>query len=65
MVDIAGGAASFQGFHECRYVSGEERWRGAVDGDDLTLRIDVVLDCATTATQRTVATLTARRSAGR
>jgi hypothetical protein len=59
-VDIAGGADAFQGFDECRYVSGDERWRGRLDGDELSLRIDVVLTCAPTGTQRTVATIIGR-----
>lgn len=64
-VDIAGGADAFQGFDQCRYVSGDDRWRGEMDRDELSLRIEVVLTCAQTGTQRTVATISARRQAGR
>ena len=61
-MDIAGGADAFQGFDQCRYVSGDDRWRGEVNGDELTLRIDVVLTCLQTGAQRTVATMTTRRA---
>lgn len=64
-VDIAGGVGAFQGFDQCRYVSGDDRWRGDVGHDELTLRIDVVLTCPETGTQRTVATINAHRSAAR
>jgi hypothetical protein len=64
-MDVAGGPDAFQGFDQCRYVSGDERWRGEVNGDELSLRIDVVLACAQTGTQRTVATMSTRRVAPR
>jgi hypothetical protein len=64
-VDVAGGAGSFQGFDQCRRDSGDERWRGEVDDDDLTLRIAAVLSCPQTGTQRIVATITGRRAVGR
>jgi hypothetical protein len=65
IVDIAGGPDSFQGFDQCRYVSGDDRWRGNVERDELSVRIDVVLTCPQTGAQRTVATISARRQTGR
>lgn len=61
VADIAGGDANFQGFDQCGYVSGDQRWSGQANGDELTLRIDVVLSCAVAGSQRTVATISARR----
>jgi hypothetical protein len=51
-------ALGFQTFDGCAYVSGDRTWSGAVANGTLTVRIDVVLDCAS-ARDHIVQTLTA------
>ena len=53
--------AGFQGFDECRHVSGDTRWRGALDGRDLELTIDVLLDCQRSGSLQTRSRLLAAR----
>jgi hypothetical protein len=55
------GAGAFQGFDQCRYVSGEQWWRGEFRDPELTLAIDVLLDCPATGQVQTRSTITARR----
>jgi hypothetical protein len=59
-VDLAA-AGAFQGFDRCRYVAGDERWRGAVRDRELELTIDVLLACELSGQQQTRSMITARR----
>jgi hypothetical protein len=52
---------AFQGFDQCRYVSGQQSWRGEFEDPALTLTIDVLLDCPDTGPIQTLSTITARR----
>ena len=54
------GAAAFQGFDQCHHVSGEQWWRGEFRDPDLTLTIDVLLDCPATGQIQTRSTINAR-----
>jgi hypothetical protein len=41
------GEDAFQIFGDCEYVSGDRVWTGRIADDELTARLDAVLDCTT------------------
>ena len=60
-IGIEGSPGSYQGFDQCRYLSGDQWWRGDFRDPNLTVIIDVLLECPTTGQLQTRSTITARR----
>ena len=60
-VDVTG-TDTYQGFDKCLYRAGDERWRGEVRGDELTLTIDVLLACEDVGEVQTHGIISTRRA---
>jgi hypothetical protein len=52
---------SFQGFDGCRYLSGDQWWRGQLQGNQLSLTMDATLDCEGRGSTQGHGSLSARR----
>ena len=57
-------AGAYQGYDQCRYVSGDQWWRGSLRGDELALTIDVLLECEGAGRLATRGAISARRAPG-